>query len=102
MVVRPRRAKDFDELRPAAIPADALHLFAGVEDDQRGVHADAAAGDGLSATDTRAQNIGDQFMFGPAMLVNPVTEPGATTRQMYLPKAKWYNFWTGRRLKAGR
>ena len=38
-------------------------------------------------TDTRALNIGDQFMFGPALLVNPVTEPGATTRRMYLPKA---------------
>ena len=25
--------------------------------------------------DERAQNIGDQFMYGPAFLVNPVTEP---------------------------
>lgn len=46
-------------------------------------------------TDPRAQNIGDQFMFGPAFLVNPVTEPAATTRQVYLPSAKWYDFWTG-------
>ena len=46
-------------------------------------------------TDVRAQNIGDQFMFGPAFLVNPVTEPGATSRHLYLPKAKWYDFWTG-------
>ena len=28
--------------------------------------------------DDRAKNIGDQFMYGPAFLVNPVTEPGAT------------------------
>ena len=28
-------------------------------------------------TDVRAQNIGDQFLYGPAILVNPVTEPGA-------------------------
>jgi alpha-D-xyloside xylohydrolase len=28
-------------------------------------------------SDVRAQNIGDQFLFGPAILVNPVTEPGA-------------------------
>ena len=34
-------------------------------------------------------------MFGPAFLVNPVTEPGANTRRAYLPKAKWYDFWTG-------
>ncbi|HEY3974635.1 MAG TPA: glycoside hydrolase family 31 protein [Candidatus Sulfotelmatobacter sp.] len=46
-------------------------------------------------TDPRAQNVGDQFMFGPAFLVNPVTEPAATTRQVYLPEAKWYDFWTG-------
>lgn len=45
--------------------------------------------------DVKAQNIGDQFLFGPAILVNPVTEQGATTRHVYLPKAKWYDFWTG-------
>ena len=45
--------------------------------------------------DVKAQNIGDQFLFGPAILVNPVTEQGATTRHLYLPKAKWYDFWTG-------
>jgi len=46
-------------------------------------------------TDERAQNVGDQFMYGPAFLVNPVTEPGASSRQVYLPEAKWYDFWTG-------
>ncbi|HET9309121.1 MAG TPA: glycoside hydrolase family 31 protein [Candidatus Sulfotelmatobacter sp.] len=52
-------------------------------------------------TDPRAQNIGDQFMFGPAFLVNPVTEPAATTRQLYLPEAKWYDFWTGAEVAGG-
>ncbi|HEU5232097.1 MAG TPA: glycoside hydrolase family 31 protein [Terriglobales bacterium] len=46
-------------------------------------------------SDQRAINVGDQFMFGPAIMVNPVTEPGATMRHLYLPKAKWYDFWTG-------
>jgi len=45
--------------------------------------------------DKKAQNIGDQFMFGPALLVNPVTEQGVVTRQLYLPSAKWYDFWDG-------
>lgn len=45
--------------------------------------------------DTRAQSIGDQFFFGPSILVNPVTEPGATSRHLYLPDAKWFDFWTG-------
>jgi len=46
-------------------------------------------------SDSQAQNIGDQFLFGPAILVNPVTEPGATTRHLYLPNAMWYDFWSG-------
>jgi len=52
--------------------------------------------------DPRVWNIGDQFLFGPALLVNPVTEPGARTRHLYLPKGKWYNFWTGESEEGGR
>jgi alpha-D-xyloside xylohydrolase len=52
-------------------------------------------------TDRRALDIGDEFLFGPAILVNPVTEPGATSRRVYLPKAKWYDFWTGRGVDGG-
>jgi len=52
--------------------------------------------------DARAQDIGDQFMYGPAFLVNPVTEPAATTRPVYLPKAQWYDFWTGVAIDGGR
>jgi len=52
-------------------------------------------------SDPRAQNIGDQFMFGPAILVNPVTEPSADTRRMYLPKSLWYDFWTGQSQTGG-
>ncbi len=53
-------------------------------------------------TDVRAENIGDQFMYGPAFLVNPVTEPSATTRNLYLPDAKWYDFWDGKAIDGGR
>jgi len=52
--------------------------------------------------DTRTQNIGDQFLFGPAILVNPITEPGATSRRLYLPSARWYDFWTGSSIQGGR
>lgn len=46
--------------------------------------------------DRRARDIGDEFMFGPALLVGPVTEPGADSRSMYFPAAAgWYDFWTG-------
>jgi alpha-D-xyloside xylohydrolase len=52
--------------------------------------------------DSRAQDIGDQFMYGPAFLVNPVTEPSSSTRPVYLPNATWYDFWTGSRIEGGR
>jgi alpha-D-xyloside xylohydrolase len=36
------------------------------------------------------------------MLVNPVTEPKARSRQVYLPEsAGWYDFWTGAALAGG-
>ncbi|MBV8729031.1 MAG: DUF5110 domain-containing protein, partial [Acidobacteriia bacterium] len=45
----------------------------------------------------------DQFMFGPAILVNPVTEEGAISRPVYLPAASaWYDFWSGEKLYGGR
>jgi len=46
--------------------------------------------------DPMATNIPDQFMYGPALLVNPVTDAGVSTRKVYLPAANtWYDFWTG-------
>ena len=45
--------------------------------------------------DTRVRNIDNQFMLGPALMVNPVTTPGATERFVYLPQGDWVNFWTG-------
>ncbi|AMR32233.1 hypothetical protein A0256_12775 [Mucilaginibacter sp. PAMC 26640] len=55
--------------------------------------------------DPKVYGIPDQYMFGPAFLVNPVTAQlytgaGASvknkTREVYLPAStKWYNFWTG-------
>jgi alpha-D-xyloside xylohydrolase len=49
-------------------------------------------------TDVRAQNTGDEYLFGPSILVNPVYVQGATSRSVYLPKATWYDFWTGEKL----
>jgi alpha-glucosidase (family GH31 glycosyl hydrolase) len=41
-------------------------------------------------------------MFGPALLVAPVTDQGVTSREVYLPAGTdWYNFWTNERLKGG-
>ncbi len=51
--------------------------------------------------DPVALNIGDQFLFGPSILVSPVTEPAAKTRRLYLPKAMWYDFWSGQMQNGG-
>ncbi len=52
--------------------------------------------------DPETWNIGDQFMFGPAILVSPVLKKDATQRTLYLPHAPlWYDFWTGTSLKGG-
>jgi len=52
--------------------------------------------------DPKVADLGDEYMFGPAFLVAPVTEQGATSRQVYLPAGSdWYNFWTNERIKGG-
>jgi alpha-D-xyloside xylohydrolase len=54
------------------------------------------------ASDGKALDISDEFMFGPSLLVAPVTEEGATSRRVYLPKGTdWYDFWTGERIVGG-
>jgi alpha-D-xyloside xylohydrolase len=46
--------------------------------------------------DERTWNIGDEFMFGPAILVSPVLKANVTRRSVYLPPSPaWYDFWTG-------
>jgi alpha-D-xyloside xylohydrolase len=65
-------------------------------------------------SDPATYSISDQFMFGPALLVNPVTKPmyygpNSTpltgvekTRPVYLPAGSdWYDFWTGRCYSGG-
>jgi alpha-D-xyloside xylohydrolase len=52
--------------------------------------------------DQKVADLRDEYMFGPAFLVAPVTEQGATSRPVYLPAGTdWYNFWTGERLHGG-
>jgi alpha-D-xyloside xylohydrolase len=53
-------------------------------------------------TDPKVADLADEYMFGPAFLVAPVTEQGATSRQVYLPAGTdWYNYWTNVRVKGG-
>jgi len=53
--------------------------------------------------DASTRDIGDQFMFGPAVLVSPVLQAEATRRTLYLPDSSaWFDFWTGTTQKGGR
>lgn len=46
--------------------------------------------------DPRVRDIGDEFMFGPSILVSPVLQADANHRTLYLPQSPaWYDFWTG-------
>ena len=52
--------------------------------------------------DPKVTDIGDEYMFGPALLIAPVTDQGVTSRQVYLPAGTdWFNYWTNERVHGG-
>jgi alpha-D-xyloside xylohydrolase len=54
--------------------------------------------------DAEACSLADQYLFGPAFLVNPVTTYKERSRDVLLPASEggWYDFWTGALLGSGR
>jgi alpha-D-xyloside xylohydrolase len=53
--------------------------------------------------DKNVENIGDQYMFGPSLLVAPVYRYKARTREVYLPEScGWYDFYSGKYFRGGR
>jgi alpha-D-xyloside xylohydrolase len=55
------------------------------------------------ASDRRVRDVADQYMFGPSLLVAPVTRFRARTRDVYLPAGvSWYDLRTGRAARGGR
>lgn len=52
--------------------------------------------------DANVNSIGDQYMFGPALMVCPVYTYKARSRKVYFPKAEgWYDFYSGKFLQGG-
>ena len=52
--------------------------------------------------DQKAWEVEDQYLFGPDVLVKPVTEAGCRSVSVYLPAgADWTNAWTGQRFQGG-
>lgn len=75
-------------------------------------HAAAIASDGSTlmrplvfdfAHDAKALDQKYEYMFGKSLLVSPVTEPGVTSWQTYLPvnEGGWYDYYTGRHYDGG-
>jgi alpha-D-xyloside xylohydrolase len=52
--------------------------------------------------DKNVENIGDQYMFGPSLLVAPVYKYKVSTRKVYLPSlCGWYDLYTGKYFPGG-
>ena len=85
-------ARHYLRLRYALLP----YLYTGFE-------ASSRTGDPLMAPlffewpeDRRLQHTNDTFLFGPSLLVAPVTAPDTVFRHLYLPPGSWYDFWDDR------
>lgn len=52
--------------------------------------------------DSEIWNASHQFMCGRSILVAPVTEPGVTFANVYLPNGNWVDFWNGELYIGGR
>ncbi len=52
--------------------------------------------------DEKVFALNDEYMFGPAFLVAPITSQGTTQRTVYLPAGTdWYDYWTNQRYHGG-
>ena len=47
--------------------------------------------------DPHARGLGNEYLWGRDLLIAPVFQPGATTRDVYLPQGTWYDWWSGER-----
>ncbi|GHV21129.1 alpha-xylosidase [Clostridia bacterium] len=53
-------------------------------------------------SDTKVLNIGDQYLFGPGLMVCPVYTHKARSREVYFPAgAGWYDIYSGRQIEGG-
>ena len=51
--------------------------------------------------DKKAWEVGDEYMFGPDVLVAPVLYEGVREREVYLPEGTWRNINDGKEYKGG-
>ncbi|MHA2432832.1 MAG: DUF5110 domain-containing protein, partial [Candidatus Thorarchaeota archaeon] len=51
--------------------------------------------------DPETYTLDSQFMIGPYLMVAPVLEEGAVSREVYLPAGTWYDHWTNEAVGGG-
>lgn len=56
----------------------------------------------LDPADPRAWTVSDAFGFGPSLWVAPVLDEQATEREVWLPRGRWIEAWSGRPVEGGR
>jgi alpha-D-xyloside xylohydrolase len=52
--------------------------------------------------DPNVRHLEDQYMFGPSLLIAPVLQPLAMTRErrLYLPRGEWFDYWTKKKIQS--
>ncbi len=83
----------YDQLRYRLMPY--IYTLAGIS-----YHQDYTIMRGLIMdyeNDEKVKNINDEYLFGPSLLISPVTTYHATSRAVYLPGGNgWYDFYSGK------
>jgi alpha-glucosidase/alpha-D-xyloside xylohydrolase len=51
--------------------------------------------------DEKGRGMGTQYLWGKDLLIAPVFQKGATTREVYLPEGEWYDWWTNKKETGG-
>lgn len=47
------------------------------------------------------ETIEDQYLWGDALMVAPVLNPGVSAKSIYLPEGQWFDFWTNQSFEGG-
>jgi len=56
----------------------------------------------LDESDEKLLNDSTSYMWGDAFLVAPVVEEGQKSKEIYLPKGKWFDYWTDENFVGGK